>query len=73
MPLLGMESTYTDNFNLRFGLAIFLVVEVVTLAKIGFQCLWMELYPTTIDLYKSALAEDWENREKVFTRMMRAK
>lgn len=58
MPLLGMESSYTDNFNLRFGLSIFLIVAVVTLTKLGFQSLWMELYPTTIDLYKSALAED---------------
>lgn len=53
LPLLGYFHAYTDNFNLRFLLAIFAVTMIVLLTKLAMVTLEFELYPSIIDIYKA--------------------
>lgn len=48
IEIVGNESAYTDNFNPRFCMAIFLVLGVVWVGKMGYQCIRMEMHPTII-------------------------
>jgi phospholipid-translocating ATPase len=58
LNILGVQLVYSDNFNLRFWLTVFLVVGVVYASKIGFNCLRVEMQPTLVDFYKRAKGED---------------
>jgi hypothetical protein len=56
LPIMGYYENYTDNFNLRFWLTIFLVISIVYLVKIAADLYFVEENPTILDKY--ALAKD---------------
>jgi hypothetical protein len=66
-----MFHAYSDNFNMRFWLTVFLVISIVYLLKIGYSCLQIEYFPSTIDLYKIAKSEDEERKGEIFKTLLK--